>query len=176
MALQGGDGQPAGAGAHQVDRLAAGDGATGVERLLQRLHIVRQAALAMARVRVAPAQHEHLEAVIQRVLDEALLGRQVEDVVLVDLRRHDQQRAQVLLFAPRLVLDQFQQFIAEHYGTRGGGDIPAELEGRLADLAGHTAVVSQVVHQVTQAVDQAEPAGVEDLLDRQRVEQAVGGR
>ncbi|MNF02767.1 hypothetical protein D3C80_2019670 [compost metagenome] len=29
---------------------------------------------------------------------------------------------------------------------------------------------------MTQAVDQAEPAGVEDLLDRQWIEQAVGGR
>ncbi|MCY1421528.1 hypothetical protein D9M71_371860 [compost metagenome] len=174
--MQGGYGQAAGAGAHQVDFLAAGDGAAGVQGFFQCLHVSRQAPFAVARIGIAPAHHEHLQAVLQGVLDEALLRREIEDVVLVDLRRHHQQRTQVLLLAHGLVLDQLQQLVAQDHGAGSGGEGAADLEGVLADLAGHAVVVQQVVQQVAQALDQAEPASVEQLLHRQGVEQAVGGR
>ncbi|MCY1358832.1 hypothetical protein D9M69_453760 [compost metagenome] len=176
VALQRGDGQAAGAGAHQVDVLAAGDRAAHVDRFLERLHIARQAPFAVPRIGVAPADHEHLQAVLQRVLDEALLGAEVEDVELVDLRRHDQQRLEVLLLAHRLVLDQLQHLVAEHHRAGGGGQVLADLEGLLVHLAGQAVVVQQVVVQVAQAAQQAAAAAVEQLLDRQRVEQAVGRR
>ncbi|MNQ83859.1 hypothetical protein D3C85_989610 [compost metagenome] len=176
MALQNGHGQTAGTGAQQVDVLAGANRPTGIDGLLERPYIARQPPLAMAGVRVAPAHHEHLQAVLQRVLDEALARRQIEDVVLVDLRRHDQQRPRVLLLAHRLVLDQLEQLVAVHHRTGGDRQVAADLEGLLAHLAGHAAVVQQVVEQVADALEQTDAAGVEQLLDRQRVEQAVGRR
>lgn len=174
VALQGGDGQAAGAGTDQVEVLAAGDGAAHIGGFLQGLHVAGQAPLAVTRVGVAPADGEHLQAVLQGVLDEALLRRQVEDVELVDLRGNDHQGLEVLLLAHGLVLDQLQHLVAEHHRARCGGQVPPDFEGMLADLAGHGVVVQQVVEQVARTVDQAEAAGVEQLLDRQRIEQAVG--
>ncbi len=115
MALQGGDGQPSGTGSHQVDFATAGNRPGDVQRFFGRLDVGRQAPLAVPHIRVAPADHEHLQAVFQRVLDEAVGRAQVENVVLVDLWRHDQQRLGVLFFAHGAVLDQLQQFIAKHH-------------------------------------------------------------
>src|SRR3990167_1723312 len=173
--LQGGDGQAAGAGTQQVDVLAGGDRPTDIDGFLDRLHIARQAPLAVRLGRVTPAHHEYLQAVFQCVLDEALVRRQVEDVVLVDLWRHDQQRAQGLLLAHWLVLDQLQQFIAKLHRAGCGGQAAADFEGSLVDLAGQTIVVQQVVEQVAQAFEYAAAASVEQFLERQWVEQGIGG-
>ncbi|MNF70662.1 hypothetical protein D3C84_525780 [compost metagenome] len=130
----------------------------------------------MAHVRVAPADHEHLQAVFQGELHKAVVRAQVENVVLVDLRWHHQQGFGVLFFAHGLVLHQLQQLIAKHHGTGGGGNRFADLERVLGDLAGQAVVVHQVIEQMGQATDHAVTAGVEQLLDRQGIEQGVGGR
>ena len=129
----------------------------------------------MLGVGVAPTDDEDLQVVLQGVLDEALFRRQVEDVVLVDLRRHDQQGLGVLALAQRLVLDQFQHLVAEHYRALRGGEVAADLEGGLVHLAGHAAVVHQVFEQVADAIEQADPAGIEQFLYRQWIDQAVAG-
>ena len=162
--------------AHQVDLAAAGDGPAHVHGFFHGLDVAGQAPFAVAHIRVAPTDHEHLQAVFQGELDEAVAGAQVKDVVLVDLRRHHQQRLGVLLFAHGLVLHQLQQFIAKHHRAGGGGNGLADLEGVLGDLAGQPVVVHQVIEQMAQAADQAVAAGVEQFLDRQRVEQGIGGR
>ncbi len=108
VALQGGDGQAAGAGAHQVDFAGAGDRPAHVERLFEGGDVGGQAPFAVSHIRVAPADHKGLQAVFQGVLHKAVGRAQVENVVLVDLRRHDQQRLGVLFFAHGLVLDQLQ--------------------------------------------------------------------
>ena len=176
MALQRGDGQAAGAGAHQVDFARTGDRPADIHRFFHRFDVGRQAPFAVAYIRIAPADHERLQAIFQRVLDEAVVRAQVENVVLVDLWRHHQQRFGILLFAHRLVLDQLQQLVAKHHGAGGGGDRFADLERVFGDLPGQAVVVQEVVEQMADAAHQAVAAGVEDLLDRQRVEQGVGGR
>ena len=105
-----------------------------------------------------------------------MCGAQVENVVLVDLWRHHQQRFGILLFAHGLVLDQLQQLIAKHHGAGGGGDRFADLERLLGDLSGQAVVVQEVVDQMADTSHQAVAAGVENLLDRQRIEQGVGRR
>ncbi|MNR02214.1 hypothetical protein D3C85_1180560 [compost metagenome] len=125
----------------------------------------------MARVGVAPADHEGLQAVLEHVLDEAVGRAQVEDVELVDLRRYHQQWPGVLFFAHRLVLDQFQQLVAKHHRARRGRQVAADLEGLRVDLARQAVVVPQIIEQVVDAAHQAQATGVEQLLDRQGVEQ-----
>ncbi|MCY1420417.1 hypothetical protein D9M71_360370 [compost metagenome] len=176
VALQRGHGQAAGAGAQQVDAAAAADRAAGLDGLVHSLDVGRQPPFAVARVGVAPADDEQLDVVLQRVLHEALFRRQIEDVVLVDLRRHHQQRPGVQVLAQRLVLDQFEDVVAEHHRARRGGEVAADLEGVPVHLAGHAAVVAQVAEQMAHALEQALAAGVEQLLHRQRVGQAVGRR
>ena len=101
---------------------------------------------------------------------------QVENVVLVDLRRHHQQRLGVLFFAHRLVLDQLKHLVAKHHRAGGGGHGLADLESLFGHLTGQTVVVQQIIEQMTEAAHQAVPAGVEQLLHRQRVEQSIGRR
>ena len=151
MALQRGDGQPAGAGAHQIDLPGAGDRPAHIHRFFHGFDVGRQPPFAMTHIRVAPADHEGLQAVLQGELDEAVVRAQVENVVLVDLRRHHQQRFGILLFAHRLVLDQLQQFIAKHHGAGGGGDRFADFESLFGDLSGQAVVVQEVVDQMADA-------------------------
>ncbi len=54
--------------------------------------VVVQAQVAVLGPRVLPRQHEHRVPLVDQVLDERVRGRQVEDVVLHDPRRHDQHR------------------------------------------------------------------------------------
>ncbi|MCY1418602.1 hypothetical protein D9M71_341650 [compost metagenome] len=176
VALQRGHGQAAGAGAHQVDAAAAADRAARLDGLVDGLHIGGKPPFAMSRVRVAPADDEQLDVVLQCVLHEAFFRRQIEDVELVDLRWHHQQWLGVQVLAQRLVLDQLQHLVAEHHCTGRGGQVAADFEGRLVHLAGHAAVVSQVVEQMARALDQAHAAGIEQLLHRQRIGQAVRWR
>lgn len=176
VALQGGDGQPAGAGAHQVDLARAGDRPADIHGFFHRLNVSRQTPFAVTYIRIAPTDDEGLQAVLERELDEAVVGAEVENVVLVDLWRHHQQRLGILLFAHRLVLDQLQQFVAKHHGAGGGGDGLTDLECVFGDLPGQPVVVQEVIDQMADPADQAVAAGVEDFLDRQRIEQAVGRR
>ena len=73
-------------------RSVAGDPLDGVQRLQDRLHVGVQPPVGVPGVRVAPGDHEHLLALPHEVLDQAPARGQVQRVVLVDRRRHDQQR------------------------------------------------------------------------------------
>jgi hypothetical protein len=115
VALQRGNGQAAGAGAHQVDLAGAGDRPAHIQRFFQRRHIGGQAPFTVTHIRIAPADHKGLQAVFQGVLHKAVGRAEIENVVLVDLRRDDQQGLGVLFFAHGLVLDQLQQLVAKHH-------------------------------------------------------------
>ncbi len=128
----------------------------------------------MSCIRVAPTDHKNLQVILQGVLHKAVGWAEIEDVVLVDLRRHDQQRLRVLLPAHRAVLDQLQPFVAKDHRTLSSGHGLADFEGVLGDLAGQSVVVQQIVYQVAEAAHDTAAAGVEQFFDRQRVKQSVG--
>ena len=98
-------------------------------------HIGVEILVGVARVRIDPGNAEHREALRDRPADEALLGVQVENVELVDPRRHDQQRAPIDLLGRRGILQQFDQVVAEHDLAGRGGHVHAEHELLVVGLA-----------------------------------------
>ena len=108
-----------------------------------------------ARVGVLPRHHEHRVALVDQVLHHRVARAQVEDVVLHDPRRHDQQRLGMDRLGRRRVLDQLDQLVAEHHLAGGHGHALADLEvlgagrcralQRALDVLDH---VLQPAHQV----------------------------
>ena len=95
-------------------------------------------------------------------------GRQVQGVVLVDRRRHDQQRDLPDLLGLRPVLDQLEHLGAQHHGARGGRDVrrPTSNAGAVDHLR-HPRRAGQVAQRrLRAAADQAQPAGVDRRLRR----------
>src|SRR6267378_2593578 len=102
---------------------------------------------------VAPGQHEYRIAARDGVRDKGVLRLEVEDVVLVDAGRHDDERVRRDLRGGRRVLNQLDQLVFEHHMPRGDGKIAADLESPLVALA--DAALLHVAHQVCQAACQA---------------------
>ena len=99
-------------------------------------HVGVKALVGEAFVRVDPGNDEHGQALRDRPSDERLLRIEVEDIELVDPRRHDQERALVDLRRRRLVLDQLDELVAEDDLAGRHRHVDAELERarvRLAD-------------------------------------------
>jgi hypothetical protein len=122
-----GDDAP-GADAGQRRPVGATHPLDGVQRVEYRLNVGVKAPAGVPGVRVAPGDHEHLLAVLNQVLDHAAAGCQVQHVVLVDGRRHDEQRYLPDLIGLRPVLDQLQDLGAQHHCSRRDGDVAAHLE------------------------------------------------
>ena len=116
---------------------------------------------------VLPRHHEHRVALLRRVADERVLGLQVEDVVLVDAGRNEQEGTRVDLGRQRLVLDQLEQPVLVDDRALAGRDVPADVERRLVGLRDLAAL--QVGQQVPEAGLQALAAGLEQRLLRLRV-------
>ena len=79
-----------------------------------------------------------------QILHQRILRRQVEDVVLHDPGRHDQDRLRMHLVGGRIVLDQLDQFIAKHdLAARGrNGFADDEIVAVCGGLARATAAAS----------------------------------
>ena len=176
VAQQGRCGNAAGAGAEHAQILAAGDFQDDVDGFLQRFDIGRQAPFTLGLGRVAPAHHKGLHVIGNQIAGQTLFRRKIEYVELVDLRRHDKNRPFVDLFGQGLVLDQFQHFVAEHHRALGHRQVLAHFEGIHVDLAGHAAVVGDVLRHMGQTVENALATGFEEALDRRRIERSVGRR
>ena len=69
-------------------------------------------------------------ALIDRELDEGILRAKIEDVVLVDARRNDQQRPLVDLRRRWVVLDELDQLVAKHDLARRHAQVAADFERR----------------------------------------------
>ena len=154
----------------------AGDVAHRVERGQRaELQVVVEALVGEGRVGVHPGDHEHGVALVDRPLDERILLAQVEDVELVDPRRHDQQRPLQHLGGRRRVLDQLHQRVLVHDLARRDRDVLAQLELAAvghADAQLAAAAALQVAQQVVQAGEQVAAAGV----DRRAQDFRVGHR
>ena len=112
-----------------------------------------------------------MRSMLDRPLQEAAVGGQVHDVVLVDPRRAGQHRDRTDLRRLRRVLDELHQVVLEHDLARGGGEVLADPERTGVDLARAPLVVEHVVDELTGPGDQAGPAGLEHPLQRGRVGQ-----
>src|SRR5215471_18934623 len=75
-----------------VDVGYAADLPGGVDRLIDRVLILGEAPMVVLRPRVAPDDREYRESLLDEVLEHAASRREVEGVVLVDDRRHDEDR------------------------------------------------------------------------------------
>ncbi len=96
--------------------------------------------------------------------DERILRPQIENVELVDARRHDEQRPLVDLGGGRSVLDELDQLVAEHDAARREGEVAADRECR---LVGHgDAAALCVADQVGESLGEAGAAGLEGELKR----------
>ena len=111
-------------------------------------------------------------ALLDRITDERVLGLQVQDVELVDARRHQQKRALVHLGGERLVFDQLEIVVLEHHRTFGGRNVFADLKHA---LIGHRQMaLADVVQEVGHAFGDALALGVDGFLlgfgvERQKV-------
>ena len=92
-----------------------------------------------------------------RVRDERVLRLKVEDVVLIDARRHDDQRAPMHAVGRRAVLDQLNQLVLVDHATWCRADVAAHLECR---FVGHRDTTPrQVFGEQTQALGQTGATG-----------------
>ena len=169
-------GHAAGAGRENVHRPVTRDRRDDLDRLPDRLDVGVHAPVCVLGLRVSPADHERLDAVAGQVIWQALVRRQVHDVVLVDLRRHDEGRPLVHAAARVVVLDQLEHPGPEDHLPGRRGEIPAYLERPLVHHRGHAAVVADVPGEVAEAGEEARTASVDEALDRGRVAEEIVGR
>ena len=147
----------------------AGDLAGDGDRLFAGRQVGLHVPVALRGGRIAPADAERLDALLNRVLGEAAARRQVGGVELVDLRRHDDQRPLVHALGLRRVLDELESLAAVHHGAGRHREILADLELALVDLARHAEIVGEIVDEILQAVEQALAARLGDPLQRARI-------
>ena len=105
----------AGAGPGEHGLLAPGDPFGRVHGVQDGLTVGVDIPLGVPGVRVAPGDHEHLQALADQVLHHAPAGRQVHHVELVDHRGDDQQRDRPDRGRDRAVLDQLEHRGQQHY-------------------------------------------------------------
>ena len=91
-------------------------------------HVVLEGFPRQPRVRIDPGDDEHGEALIDAPLDEGFLRREVEDVELIDPRRHDQHRRLEHFRRRGRILDELDQLVLEHDLARREREIAANLE------------------------------------------------
>ncbi len=166
MREEGGRGDASRARAPDVDVRASGELAHHVHRLLESADVRVEAETALGARGVLPADRERLEVALQRELHDALLGRQVEDVELVDLRRRDEERTRVDPAARGPVLDQLHHRIAVYDRAGRRREVPTDGELRAVHLGGQAAVPRQVGDEVLEAAREARAARVDQLLQR----------
>ncbi len=124
------DQRAADAVAEAVHLVLAGGGLDGIQRRDDALgQVVVEFLVGQRLVRVHPGDDEHRVAPGHGPAHQRLLRRQVQDVVLVDPRRHHEDRRAVHLLGRRLVLDQLDQVVLEHHLARRRGQVPPQLEG-----------------------------------------------
>ena len=148
-----------------------GDPPGGVHRLQDRGDVRVHSPVRVPGIRVPPGDHEHLLALPDEVFDQAAARRQVQRVVLVDRRRHDQQRDLPDLVGRRRVLDQLEHLGPQHHGAGGGGDVPSHLESGGVHHRRDMRCARHVSQQVSAAPQQAQAGGVDRGLRRRRVQQ-----
>ncbi len=148
----------------------------GVHRLDDRRAVGVEVPRGVPRVGVAPGDDVDLQAAAHQVLDHGALLGEVDDVVLVDRRRDDQQRDLLHLRSLRGVLDELEDVRAQHDLARGHRQVLADLERIRLDHRGHARSRREVAHQPSPALHEVAAAGVERALEHLGVDERVVGR
>ena len=155
--------------AERVDLLLAADLPDDGDRAQDgAVDVVVPGALGDLLAGVLPAHHEDAMALGDGVADQRVLGLQVEDVELVDARRHEQDRPLVHLRRQRRVLEQLEELVLEDHRAARRRDVAADLERALVGLRQVAAL--GVVPELGQPVQQALAVGLDRLLLRFRIE------
>ncbi len=119
-------------------------------------------------VGIAPAHHERAVPLLDRPADEGVVGLEIEDVVLVDARRHEEHGPLVHGRAERLVFDELEQLVLEHHRAFGRGHVAADLEHGLVGL--RDVALLDVLQEVRQALRDALAARLDGLALSLRIE------
>src|SRR6516164_2252528 len=90
--------------------------------------VVLQTEISVLRCRILPRDYEDGETLLGQPFHQGILGRKVENVVLHDPRRHDQDGFSVYLLCCWRILKEFDQPIAKNYFAWRDGDVVANLE------------------------------------------------
>jgi hypothetical protein len=100
---------------------------------------------------------------IDRPSDEAFLRDKVEDVVLVDPGRHDEERPLVHFFRARAVLNELDELVLEHDLAGRDREILADLERRQIGLADAQQILRllEIVGEMRHALHQIRRVGGE---------------
>src|ERR1700756_441982 len=113
--------------------------------------------------RAAPGNQEYLMTLLNRVLDQRVFFSEIKQVIFVDTWWYEQQWRLFDFTSLRRILDQLDQFILENHGSRGCGQVAADLEGRLVDAG--DAPLFEVINQIFHAVRQTRGAGFDRLTN-----------
>src|ERR1700680_301773 len=158
-----------------IDLLATGYLADHADRLQQSFFdVVVPRFVSERRIGVAPRKREYLMSLVERVANKRAFRLQIENVELVDARRHDQEWPFKNGRRARLVLNQLDQVVFENDRALGGGEILAYDEMRFIGL--RKLAACDVSEQVRHAAPQALSITVEQRSLRLRVQQQEIGR
>ncbi len=138
------------------------------------LHIIVPGQVAHAGVRVAPRHDESPVPLLDRKPHQRVVGLQIEDVVLVDRRRHEQQRPRMHALGQRGVLDELEQIVFKHHLACGSCHVAAHLENRFIGLRHST--LFQVLEPIFYAGAQAFPLRLHRFLKGLGIERQKVGR
>ncbi len=166
----------AGAGAHERGLLAPGDLRGRLHGVEYGLPVGVEVPLCVPGVRVAPGDHEHLQAAADQILGQAPPGREVHHVELVDRRRHDHHRHLPDRCRDRAVLDQLEHRGPQDHRPGRDGQVDPHLERVRRDHRRHPRPGRHVREEMPQPRDGAATAGVDGGLQRCRVQQRVVAR
>ena len=116
----------------RIDAVGASNFLNPMNRLDRRLFdVVVPGRLGQRLIRIAPTYNKAAMSLGHDISDEGILGLQIQDVVLVDAGRYQQERTLVDLGRQRFVLDELEQFVLKDHGPLGRRDVATHLEQAL---------------------------------------------
>src|SRR5262245_2336243 len=118
---------------------------------------------------ILPADSKGRQVALQGELNNALFGRKIEDIELVDLRRRDQERPFMNLMSKGLILDELHDRAAIDDRTQRRRQISTHAEFPRIDLGRQAAVMDKVGDKILDAVHEALSAGIDELFQRRGI-------
>src|SRR5262249_53159393 len=126
---------------------------------------------------ILPADGKGRQIAFQGELNNALFGRKIEDIELVDLRWRDQERPLVNLMSEGLILDELHNRAAIDDRTGRGRQISTHAEFPRIDLGRQATVMDEVGDKILYAVHEALTASFDKFLQRRGISnESVGGQ